>query len=95
MLTDRNAFIKIVRNENKKFRPLGKFVTEFTRQIEVKKPGSLFSGLDAAMIVKRPKREVQSSKDKANDPATVTKVFKVYRVKAEQVYFTRHLNRHL
>ena len=83
-----------MRNENKKFRPLGKFVTEFTRQIEVKKPGSLFSGLDAAMIVKRPKREVQQSKDKS-DPATVIKVFKVYRVKAEQVYFTRHLNRHL
>ena len=47
-----------MRNENKKFRPLGKFVTEFTRQIEVKQPDSLFSGLDATLIVKRPKREV-------------------------------------
>ena len=58
LITDRNAFIKIVRNENKRFRPLGKFITEFTRQIEVKKPNSLFSGLDANMITKRPKREV-------------------------------------
>ena len=58
LITDRNAFIKIVRNENKRFRPLGKFITEFTRNIEVKKPNSLFSGLETAVVTKRPKREV-------------------------------------
>ena len=31
LITDRSKFIKLVRNENKRFRPLGKFVTEFTR----------------------------------------------------------------
>ena len=82
LITDRNTFIKIVRNENKKFRPLGKFITEFTRQIEVKKPNSLFGSLDAAMVTKRPKREVQQSKLKSSDPAFATKVFKVYRVNA-------------
>jgi len=31
LINDRSKFIKLVRNENKRFRPLGKFVTEFTR----------------------------------------------------------------
>jgi len=36
LITDRTKFIKLVRNENRRFRPLGKFVTEFTRQIDAK-----------------------------------------------------------
>lgn len=36
LITDRQQFIKLVRNENKRFRPLGKFITEFTRQIDAK-----------------------------------------------------------
>ena len=31
LMTDRVGFIKLVRNEGKRFRPLGKFITEFTR----------------------------------------------------------------
>ena len=60
----------------------------------MKKPNSLFSGLETAVVTKRPKREVQFTKGKASDPAIVTKVFKVYRVNAQQVTFT-HLNSHL
>ena len=35
LITDRRTFLKIVKNESKRFRPLGKYITEFTRQIEV------------------------------------------------------------
>ena len=59
-MTDRQAFIKVVRNENKRFRPLGKYVTEFTRQIEYKQqPSGIFAELE---MTKRPKREVQLGK---------------------------------
>lgn len=77
-----------MRNENKRFRPLGKFVTEFTRQIESKPAPGLFDNLDA---IKRPKREASS---RVSRDETVTKTFKVYRVNAQQVTFT-HLNSHL
>lgn len=89
IITDRNVFLRLVRAESKKFRPLGKYITEFTRQIDANKPESIFSGLEAT---KRPKREVQLEREK--EAAKVTKTFKVYRVKAEQVTFT-HLNSHL
>ena len=87
-MTDRQAFIKVVRNENKRFRPLGKYVTEFTRQIEAKQqPSGIFAELETT---KRPKREVQLGKSQR----TVTKVFRVHRVNAQQLTFT-HLNDHL
>ena len=56
LLTDRKKFINLVNQENKRFRPLGKFIAEFKRQIEVKSGDSLFEGL--AVSNKRPKREV-------------------------------------
>ena len=90
MITDRQIFIKLVRNENKRFRPLGKFITEFTRQIDNKQKLGIFESLEAAS--KRPKREAASARTSRDD--TVTKTFKVYRVNAQQVTFT-HLNSHL
>lgn len=56
LLTDRTAFIKIVCQETAHFRPFGKFVAEFTRQVEVKAPQSLFESLAGGP--KRPTREV-------------------------------------
>lgn len=88
LLTDRSAFIKLVRLENKRFRPLGKFITEFVRQIEDKPSGGIFSGWE---VNKRPKREAQMRNAAER---RVSKTFKVYRVNAEQVTFT-HLNNHL
>lgn len=55
MMTDRHAFIKLVRNESKRFRPLGKYVTEFTRQIAATQSSGIFNNLEAT---KRPRREV-------------------------------------
>jgi len=31
LITDRTIFIKLVRQESKRFHPLGKFICEFTR----------------------------------------------------------------
>ena len=57
-MTDRNEFLKLVRNESKRFRPLGKFISEFTRQIDVGKPESIFGNLEPT---KKPKRELKPS----------------------------------
>ena len=77
LITDRQQFIKLVRNENKRFRPLGKFITEFTRQIDAKQQAGIFESLEAAS--RRPKREA-SARTSRDD--TVTKTFRVYRVNA-------------
>jgi hypothetical protein len=39
---DRKKFIDIVKLECKKFRPFGKFVSEFKRQVVEQQPFSLF-----------------------------------------------------
>ena len=36
LLTDRKAFIELVEQENVKFKPFGRYVGEFERQVEIK-----------------------------------------------------------